>query len=245
MRVIAIATQKGGTGKSTLTHNLGDILAAEHDARVLLIDSDAQASLTQMCGKSPDAAGLAEVLRDGVPVRDVVQVVDERLHLLSADTSLTTVERQLYDMLRREDKLKNALAPLSEDYDYVLIDCAPARSLLVVNALSAADSVLIPTLPNVADIRALIVFLETVELMRREINPPLRIIGIVFNMFDTRLTHHASVAQEVESTGLLLPVRIGKSTRVAESGAYGEALRTYDKRNKQLDNFRALAELIA
>jgi chromosome partitioning protein len=244
MRIIAIGNQKGGVGKSTLTHNLGSILAAEHNQRILLVDIDPQSSLTSLCGVNTDQDGIVEVLQGKASVLDVATEIRPNLDLVSSDVFLAEVETELVRALRREDKLKVALAAVSDHYDICLIDSPPSLSLMTVNALSAANDVVIPTLPQIIDVRGLLMFLDTIDQIRTEINPQLKIYGILLNLFDGRLIHHRSVKMELENVGRVLPVQIGRSIRIAEAGIAGEPLREYDPSNKQLANYRALAEVI-
>jgi chromosome partitioning protein len=154
------------------------------------------------------------------------------------------VETELIRALRREDKLRTALKPIQNAYDICLIDCPPSLSLMTVNALAAANDVIIPTLPQITDVRGLLMFLDTIDQIKSEINPELNIFGILLNLFDERLIHHRSIRDELGNVGHVLPVEIGRSIRIAEAGIAGEAIVDYDPGNKQVANYRALAEVI-
>lgn len=244
MKIIAIGNQKGGVGKSTIVRNLGAVMALEFGKRVLLVDIDPQSSLTELCGITTDQEGIVEVLQGEKSAAEVVIRLSDCLSLLSSHVYLAQVETDMMQAYRREDKLKKGLAPLHTSFDYCLIDCPPSLSLMTVNALSAADEVLIPTIPQITDVRGLLMFLDTIDEIRAEINPGLKIAGILLNMYDRRLIHHASVQEELKNVGHVYPVVLGRSIRIAEAGIHGEALITYEPKHKQMDNFRALAEAV-
>jgi len=250
MQVIATANHKGGVGKTATVHTLGVVLAAAHKRRVLLVDADPQASLTGACGVE-DAAGanLADVVGAAVPgslaLRDVTRELDSGLHLAPADLSLAVSELGLVSRMGRENVLRQALAIVAQDYDVCLIDCPPSLGLLTVNALSAADAVLIPTQPQVVDLRGLRLFLDTLEQVRNGLNPGLETLGILVTFFDARLLHHRGAVETMEAAGLpLLPVRIGRSVRVAEAATGGEVVTTYAPGNPQAEAYRQLAEVV-
>lgn len=241
MNIIAVGNQKGGVGKSTLVHNLGDILAAEHHLRILLIDCDPQASLTALCGVSIEQNGIVELMRREMAANEVITSVNGTFDLISSAIDLAQVETELINTYRREDRLKQGLAKLDQAYDLCLIDCPPSLSIMTVNALAAANSVLIPTLPQITDVRGLLMFLDTIDQIRTEINPELVILGVILNLFNARLNHHSSVNEELANLTTVVPVQIGRSIRVAEAGIEGLPLRLYDSKNKQLTSYRELA----
>lgn len=250
MKIIAIANQKGGTGKSATTHALGAVLAAELQRRVLMVDIDPQSSLTEASGVG-DAEGisLAEVLGGATPgktkLQDIIVEVSENLFLAPADLALAATELGLASRMGRENVLKKALTTVANYFDVTLIDCPPSLSLLTVNALTAADAVLIPTQPQAVDLRGLSLFLETLQNIRQELNPELETLGILPTFFDRRLTHHRDAIEAMERADLpLMQVRIGRSVRVAEAAANGETVVTFDPKNPQALAYRELAEAI-
>jgi chromosome partitioning protein len=250
MKTIAIANQKGGTGKSATTHALGAVLAATYGRRVLMVDSDPQSSLTEACA-TVDATGasLAEVLGGATPgalrLQDVLVELGDDLYLAPADLALAATELGLSSRMGRENVLKKALAPLDAYFDVALIDCPPSLSLLTVNALTAADAVLIPTQPQAVDLRGLSLFLSTLDNIRQELNPELETLGILPTFFDRRLNHHREAIEAMERAGLpVLAVRIGRSVRVAEAAASGETVVTFEPNNPQAQAYRELAEVI-
>lgn len=250
MQTIAIANQKGGTGKSATTHALGAVLAADYGRRVLMVDIDPQSSLTE-ASAGIDAAGasLAEVLGGATPgalqLQDIIVELGDNLYLAPADLALAATELGLSSRMGRENVLKKALAPLRGYVDVVLIDCPPSLSLLTVNALTAADAVLIPTQPQAVDLRGLSLFLQTLDSIRGELNPGLETLGVLPTFYDRRLIHHQEALAAMERAGLpILPVSIGRSVRVAEAAANGETVVTYEPKNPQADAYRALSEVI-
>lgn len=250
MKTIAIANQKGGTGKSATTHALGAVLASEYQRRVLMADIDPQSSLTEACANiDTSGASLAEVLGGATPgslsLKKIILEISDNLYLAPADLALAATELGLVSRMGRENVLKKALASMADTFDVALIDCPPSLSLLTVNALTAADAVLIPTQPQAVDLRGLRLFLSTLDNIRQELNPDLQTLGILPTFFDSRLTHHKEAIGAMERAGLpLMKVRIGRSVRVAEAAASGETVVTYEPKNPQAQAYRELAEEI-
>lgn len=250
MKTVAIANQKGGTGKSATTHALGAVLAAEHQRRVLMVDIDPQSSLTEACASvDTSGASLAEVLGGATPgtltLKKIILELSDNLYLAPADLALAATELGLVSRMGRENVLKKALTSVGDTFDIALIDCPPSLSLLTVNALTAADAVLIPTQPQAVDLRGLRLFLSTLDNIRQELNPELQTLGILPTFFDSRLTHHKEAIGAMERAGLpLMNVRIGRSVRVAEAAANGETVVTFEPKNPQSQAYRELAEEI-
>lgn len=249
MKTIAIANHKGGVGKTATTHALGTGLA-RLGRRVLLVDVDPQSSLTNACGvQSADGESLADVLGGAEPgplqLPQILLDVGDGLplHLAPGDIDLSPNELGMVQRLGRENILANALQAVESVYDVCLIDCPPALSILTVNALNAADAVLIPTQPQISDLRGLRLFLDTVYRIRQDINPRLEILGVLVTFVDDRLIHHNDALNVMRESDLpLLQTQIGRSVRVAEAAAAGESIITYDEANKQAANYLALAE---
>lgn len=243
MRTIAIANQKGGVGKTTTVQNVGAILSAEMGKRVLLVDMDAQGSLTASCGVSPNQT-IADAIMEQTGIENVLYDARDGMTIAPANRHLADVEVQLYTKIGREIKLKNALATVAQRFDYCLIDCPPSLSLTTVNALTAANDVLIPTLPQMSDIRGMLLFFETVEEIKA-INPSLNVLGVLLTSYDSRLNHHNSVEQAIVDAEIpLLEPKIGRSIRIAEAAADSVSVLEYDPTNKQLDAYRQLAEIL-
>lgn len=249
MQTIAIGNQKGGVGKTAVTHALGVVLA-EAGHRVLLVDVDPQASLTGSFGAGEQALTLADVLGGATSGRfDLKHIIvgpQDGLHLAPADISLSATELGLVSRMGRENVLKRALAAVADFYDVVLIDCPPSLGLLTVNALTAANGVLVPTQPQIVDLRGLKLFLDTIEQIKRELNPGLELIGIVPTFYDGRLLHHQEAIEAMSAADLLLlSTRIGRSVRVAEAAAAGQSVVTYAADNPQATAFHELGKEIS
>lgn len=249
MITIAVANHKGGVGKTATTHALGAGLA-QLGRQVLLVDMDPQSSLTKACGvESTDDGNMADVLGDAEPgtkkLPDILYDVGDGdfLHLAPADISMSPKEMGLVQRYGREAILADVLSDVSHVYDVCLIDCPPSLGILTVNALKAADAVLIPTPPQVSDLRGLRLFLDTVTQITGRINPELEVLGILPTFVDDRLIHHNDGLNVMTESGLpLMESVIGRSIRVAEAAAAGESIITYDPDNKQAVAYQELAK---
>jgi chromosome partitioning protein len=247
MLIIAIANQKGGVGKSATTHALGAALA-DRGQKVLMVDLDPQSSLTGACGLSGADPSLAGVMggdkAGSVSMSAIIKPLAAGLSCAPSDLALAGTERGLYQRLGRENVLKRALGSVAGAYDVCLIDCPPSLSLLTVNALNAADGVLIPTQPAAADLRGLKMFLGTLEDMR-ELNPALELIGILPTFYDGRLNHHTAAVETLIDAGLsVLAARIGRSVRVQEAAGHAESITDYAPENKRAKEYNQLSEEI-
>lgn len=247
MRTIAVANQKGGCGKTATVHALGAVLSGQ-GYRTLLIDADPQGTLTQACGVE-DTAGrsLSEVMGDTEPgemgLAEVIRPLGPGLSLAPSDVALATSELGLFLRMGRELQLKEALSAVAGDYNVCLIDCPPSLGLLVVNALAAADGVLIPVIPQEADLRGLRLFLATLDRIRKGINRNLDTVGIVPTFYDGRMVHHRSAVEAMEAAGLpVLPVRVGRSVRVAEAVANGRSIVTHAPLNPRATEYAELGQ---
>ncbi len=233
-RVIAIANQKGGVGKTTTAINLGTALAAVGE-RVLLLDSDAQGNASTGLGvpRSMRRKSLYDVLMDHLPVTDaVVKTQLPGLDLLPSDPDLSGIEVELGQTPRRSYRLRDALAPLRSGnlYDYVLIDCPPALSLLTVNAMTAADALLVPLQCEFFALEGLTQLMRTVDLVRGSLNPSLEIQGVVLTMFDRRNSLSAQVASDVRTHfgPKVYETVIPRNVRVSEAPSFGKPALIYD-----------------
>ena len=247
MRVLAIANQKGGVGKTATTHALGVALADE-GCHVLLVDVDPQASLTAACGiKDCRGWSLVELMESttpGIPpVPRVIRPLLRHLSLIPAHSALGATEQNLATRAGRERVLKRVLTPLSAYYQLCLLDCPPSLGLLTLNALVAANAVLIPTQPQAADLYSLNLFLRAVDRVRATLNPNLRILGILVTFYDQRLLHHREILGILEASNVpVLHTKIGRSIRVAEAVAAGESVVSYSEANPQAEAYRQLAK---
>jgi chromosome partitioning protein len=249
MKTISIANHKGGVGKTATAHALGAALAGMGQ-RTLLVDIDPQSSLTNGCDVQAAGSSLAEVLGGATagtqPLADILVDVSDiegkTLHLAPADIALSTHELGLVQRIGREYVLKKALANVAANYDICLIDCPPSLGMLTVNALAASDVVIVPTQPQISDVRGLKLFLETVNGIRAAINPELRVLGVLITFYDGRTIHHRDAVETLRGQGLpIFETMIGRSIRVAEAPAAGESVVTYDPQNPQAENYQQLA----
>jgi chromosome partitioning protein len=243
MQNIAIANHKGGVGKTATTHALGAGLA-DSGLRVLMIDLDPQASLSGACGSSGIDPSLADVLGGDkagtVKMQAIIKRLSDNLSLAPSDLSLAGTERGLYQRLGRENVLKRALETVSASFDVCIIDTPPSLSLLTVNALNAANGLIIPTQPAAADLRGLKMFFSTLDDMR-ELNPALEVIGILPTFYDGRLNHHAAAIETLTAAGLpVLSSRIGRSVKVQEAAGHAESITDYDPTNKRAIEYKEL-----
>ena len=226
-RVISIANQKGGVGKTTSTVNLGASLAAS-EKKTLIIDGDPQANSTSSLGfaKDPARRTLYQGIILGEPLeRIAIDGQIEGLDLIPSDKNLVGAAVELVGMEHREYRLREALKPLREKYDYILIDCPPSLDLLTLNALAASDSVLVPIQCEYLAIEGVSELLDTLMRLRRTINPSLEIEGILLTMYDDRTTLSKQVAADLRSFfgDKVFETVIPRNVRLSESPSFGQA----------------------
>jgi chromosome partitioning protein len=233
-RVIAIANQKGGVGKTTTAINLGTALAAIGE-RVLLLDSDPQGNASTGLGvpRAMRRKTLYDVLMDQLPTAEAAVPTNlPGLHLLPSDPDLTGIEVELSQTPRRSYRLRDALAPIraQHTFDYVLIDCPPALGLLTINAMTAADAVLAPLQCEFFALEGLTQLLRTIELVRGSLNPTLEIQGLVLTMYDRRNSLSSQVARDVrEHFGpKVYETVIPRNVRISEAPSFGKPAIIYD-----------------
>ena len=247
MKTLAIANHKGGVGKTATAHALGEGLAAS-GLRVLLVDLDAQASLTLACGiTDADGQSMAEVLGSAHPgtltLGEILRPVGANLTLAPGDIALGSTELGLVLRMGREYTLRRALETVAADFDVCLLDCPPAMGLLTVNALAAAHGVLVPTQPETAALRGLRLFLDSVAQVRADLNKGLDLVAVVATMYDGRLNHHKAALEALAATGApVSPVTIGRSVRVAEAALSGQSVIAYANENPRAQEYRALTQ---
>ena len=220
MKVIAIANQKGGVAKTTTTHNLGAALAAA-GKNVLLIDLDSQASLTISVGMEPLEVPktIVDVLKkDGIPIRECVQKINDRLHIVTSIIDLAPMEMELLSRASREKILDRALKPIKDSYDYILIDCPPQLSILTINALSCADGVLIPVKTDYLAYRGLTQLQDSIREIQELINPDLKVLGVIATLYDARVSDDKDILALLKEEYNL--VGVVKRLAVAKKGIY-------------------------
>ena len=247
-KIIAVTNQKGGVGKTTTAVNLSACIAAM-GKRVLLVDIDPQGNATSGLGQSgADGATVYDVLIGGAAARDaLLDTGFDGLGLIPTAIELAGAEIELVGMENREKLLKAALEPLRGDYDYIFIDCPPSLSLLTLNALAAADSVLIPIQCEYYALEGVGQLVNTIKLIRKRLNPDLAVEGILLTMYDGRTNLCAQVVQEVRShfRDEAFAVMIPRNVRLSEAPSYGLPIHLYDAKCSGAQAYRELArELI-
>ena len=246
-KVIAIANQKGGVGKTTTAINLAASLAVL-EKKVLIIDADPQANTTSGLNFSPDndqERTLYEVMVDQIDIRNtLIQTEIANLHMIPSHINLVGAEIQLVEAPDRESRIKNALATIKDNYDFIIIDCSPSLGLITVNSLAAADSVMIPVQPEFFALEGLGKLLQTIRLVQNGINPNLNIEGFVVTMFDGRTKVHNQVLGELrEHFGdMVFRSIIQRNIRLSEAPSHGKPIILYDVICNGTTNYLNLAQ---
>jgi chromosome partitioning protein len=246
--VFAVVNQKGGVGKTTTSVNLAASLAVS-ERKTLLIDLDPQANATSAFGLAPADQHIYDALCGECVMKDLALSTElKHLQVVPSGRDLYGAEVELVSKLNRERQLERALADLRDDYDYVLIDCPPSLGLLTLNALSAADAVIIPLQCEYYALEGLAGLIETIELVRNQINPGLKLEGIVLTMADQRNNLSRQVSDEVRGhfgTSVFETV-IPRNVRLSEAPSHGKPILLYDAHSKGATSYLHLArELIA
>jgi len=247
-KIIAIANQKGGVGKTTTTVNLAASLGVL-EKKVLLIDADPQANASSGLGVDVDAVenGTYQLLEQLITAKEaVVSTSSPNLDLIPAHIDLVAVEIELVDKENREYKMREMLVPIKDDYDYILIDCAPSLGLLTLNALVAADAVLIPIQCEYFALEGLGKLLNTVKSVQNLHNPDLDIEGLLLTMYDSRLRLSNQVVEEVRKhfENMVFKTIIKRNIKLGEAPSYGESIIAYDATSRGAKNYLSLANEI-
>ena len=242
-RVVAIANQKGGVGKTTTAINLGAALAA-FDRKIAIIDFDPQANATSGLGRSGhhNGANAYEVLLGADPRLALQETGFPNLSLLPSARDLVGAEIELVNQDGRENRLRNAIESIRQEYDFVFIDCPPSLSLLTVNALTAADSVLIPLQTEYFALEGLSELMESVDRVRHSFNPGLEIEGILLTMFDERTNLARQVLADIRGHfgKLVYDTVIPRNVRLGEAPSFGKPVLAYDVKSKGAESYLAL-----
>ncbi|CCO08327.1 Sporulation initiation inhibitor protein soj [Desulforamulus hydrothermalis Lam5 = DSM 18033] len=245
-KIICIANQKGGVAKTTTAVNIGASLAMMGQP-VLLVDIDPQGNASSGLGidKSKLERCIYDVLINEIPAEEVLISTDIRnLHLLPSTIQLAGAEVEMVSLMAREQILKRALAPLKERYQYIIIDCPPSLGLLTLNALAAADSVLIPIQCEFYALEGVGQLMNTIQLVQKHLNPGLKIEGVLLTMFDARLNLSIQVVDEVKKVfgNKVYKNIIPRNVRLSEAPSHGIPVVIYDPKSRGAEAYRELAK---
>ncbi len=247
-KIIAIANQKGGVGKTTTSVNLAASLGAL-EKRVLLIDADPQANATSGLGVDVESIeiGTYQLLEhSSTPEEAIIACSAPNVSLIPAHIDLVAIEIELVDKEKREYMLKQSLVSIKDQYDFIIIDCAPSLGLLTLNALTAADSVVIPIQCEYFALEGLGKLLNTIKSVQKIHNPDLDIEGLLLTMYDSRLRLSNQVVEEVQKhfNNMVFKTIIQRNVKLSEAPSFGESIINYDATSKGATNYLSLAEEI-
>lgn len=247
-KVIAIANQKGGVGKTTTCVNLAASLAAMQK-KILVVDCDPQGNATMASGvlKFGLEKSITNVLVDGLDIKEaVVTTTEGGFHLIPSNEDLTAAEVKMLDFYGREYRLQRALKSIEDGYDYIFIDCPPSLNLLTVNAMCAAHSILVPLQCEYFALEGLTLLIDTVDQLAHAVNPSLKIEGILRTMFDNRNKLSSDVSEELKKNfgDLVYETIIPRNVRLAEAPSYGKPVMYYDKSSTGSKAYMELAKEI-
>lgn len=245
-RIIAIANQKGGVGKTTTSINLSSCIAAK-GKKVLVVDIDPQGNTTSGYGieKNDLDNTIYELMLGDCSIEDcIIKDVIENISILPSNVNLAAAEIELIGVDKKEYILKNEIDWVKDRYDYIIIDCPPSLSLLTVNAMTTADSVLVPIQCEYYALEGLSQLIHTVNLVKERLNPNLEMEGVVFTMYDSRTNLSAQVVENVKShlNQKVYRTVIPRNIRLAEAPSYGQPINIYDPKSVGAESYLALAE---
>ena len=245
-RIIAVANQKGGVGKTTTAINLSACLA-EKEKKVLAVDMDPQGNMTSGLGIDKDSVEITvyDLIIGEARVEDVIcHGVSENLDVLPTNIDLSAAEIELIGVDNKEYIIRNEIHRIKNQYDYIIIDCPPSLSMLTINAMTTADSILVPIQCEYYALEGLSQLIHTIELVKERLNPDLDIEGVVFTMYDARTNLSLQVVENVKDNlnQTIYKTIIPRNIRLAEAPSYGMPINQYDPKSAGADSYRRLAE---
>ncbi len=245
-RIIAIANQKGGVGKTTTAINLSACLA-EAGQKVLVIDIDPQGNTTSGLGVNKEEVEetIYQVLIQETDIEDsIIENIYDNLDIIPSNVNLAGAEIDLIDVEEREYILKNAIARVRDNYDFVILDCPPSLSMLTVNSMTAADTVLVPIQCEYYALEGLTQLIHTINLVKKKLNPLLELEGVVFTMYDSRTNLSLQVVENVKDNlkQNIYKTIIPRNIRLAEAPSHGLPINIYDSKSSGAESYRLLAE---
>ena len=245
-KVISIANQKGGVGKTTTTINLSACLA-EAGKRVLVIDMDPQGNTTSGLGIEKDESEntIYEVILRTVDIKDaIIKDIFDNLDIIPSNVNLAGAEIDLIDVDNREYILKDSLAEVKDKYDFIILDCPPSLSMLTVNAMTAADTVLVPIQCEYYALEGLTQLIHKINLVKKKLNPLLELEGVVFTMYDSRTNLSLQVVENVKDNlkQNIYKTIIPRNIRLAEAPSHGLPINKYDTKSSGAESYRMLAD---